>query len=216
MDIREEHVDYWVVYRLRELLLSTSELRHEITGSYSLFGSILCWILQHIRISEGDVSRPGDPLAREVLEALRTRSAFDLPWHCQSDVKYNPNEKQIVSLSKGERKDLVDLSMAENEFKLSAFGLLKMMRDAIARGDGRKVFPINKITIGQKRQLLGFRLELDWKRDKNFGSVELRLPDFHRIGGAIAQLYCDKLKVTTNNSFLEGEALQNVSEQPAA
>jgi hypothetical protein len=48
-EITKVHVEWAVVGRLRLLLEETPHKKFNVTQSYALFTSILCWVLQHIR-----------------------------------------------------------------------------------------------------------------------------------------------------------------------
>lgn len=54
VEIRTEHVEWAVVDRLGQMLDEVPPpSEFNVTHSFALFSSILCWTLQHLRIGEG-------------------------------------------------------------------------------------------------------------------------------------------------------------------
>jgi hypothetical protein len=74
----------------------------------------------------------------------------------------------------------------------NAARLLKNLRDATAHGDARSVKPYN---VGGR--LVGFRFTCE-ERNRNevswSGEITLLKSDMHRIGEALAKLYCDAIR----------------------
>ena len=206
MEIRDEHVDYAVVDRLRTMLVAPPATDFEVSLSYAFFCTILCWVLQHVRVDKDPkaIQNLSDDLAVEVAGALKKERASDLPWRCKLEITGAPNGEQGNELSTDDAR-----------FELSAFGLLKMLRDAMAHGDARKVTPIHDQAPHGSRILQGFELKLEWKRGEDFGTAQLFCEGIIRLGSRLAQQYCDALRTAAKDSHLAEDAERGVLEKPS-
>lgn len=202
MEIRNEHFDFAVVDRLRQMLVDRLHTPYEITLSYALFGTILCWLMQHIRNDES--SGPQDKMdeaAVRVAHSLRKEHASALPWKCDLLAEVVPYGKKGF-----------ELSASKSDFELSAFGLLKMIRDGIAHGDKRNVSPLHTKASDGKRILRGFEIGLEWKKRSKFGKVRLYHEDMIRVGGRLAGEYCAALQAVADDSHLAEDAKMGIAE----
>ncbi len=162
-EIREEHVEWRVVARLHDLLKELPSADHEVTLTYSLFSTILCWTCQKIRSGEADA-------AHHVWETLRQERALAAPW-----------------LLGGLRMEVIEVGESIDALPASVF--LVSLRNAIAHGDDRRVRPLHHGLKGKAdRRLTGFVLELDFRR---WGQhrVSMNQIDMRRIGMALADRF---------------------------
>jgi len=176
-EIREEHVEWRVVARLHELLKQLPDTDHDVTLTYSLFSTILCWTCQKIRSGESDAAHP-------VWQNLKQERAIDAPW-LLSDLKM----------------EVIDVGESIEALPASVF--LVSLRNAIAHGDERRVRPLHHGEKGKAdRRLTGFILELDlvdqgqkrneaprWGRHR----ISMNQIDLRRIGMALADRFVSVL-----------------------
>ena len=176
-EIRDKHVDWRVVARLHELLKQLPDTDHDVTLTYSLFSTILCWTCQKIRGGEAHAAHP-------VWQKLKQERAFDAPW-----------------LLRGQNVEVVEVGESINALPASVF--LVSLRNAIAHGDDRRVRPLHHGEKGKAdRRLTGFILELDlvdqgqkqkeaprWGRHR----VSMNQMDMRRIGMALADRFVSVL-----------------------
>ena len=122
--IDERHVEWRVIARLSELLRTPPTVEHDVTLTYSLFTSILCWVCERIR-------DPHHEIGRSLWGALRDERAFDLPWLID-DI---PRECRLKGPEPVEA------------LPVSVF--LVGLRNAVAHGDDRKVTPLHVVVEGR-------------------------------------------------------------------
>jgi hypothetical protein len=134
VEITKVHAEWAVVGRLRLLLEETPHEKFNVTQSYALFTSILCWVLQHIRIPDVDAVSQGDQYAHKLYKTLSQVRLKDDPWR----IHVYPTSR-IASI--GSRS--IEVSATENFEAHTAFRFLKNLRDATAHGDARNVTPFN-------------------------------------------------------------------------
>ena len=60
--IAKEHAEWAVVDRLRQML-EAPQGEYLSTQSFALFSSIVCWVMQHTRIKEGQIANEADKAA---------------------------------------------------------------------------------------------------------------------------------------------------------
>ena len=176
-EIRDEHVEWRVVARLRELLKELPSAEHDVTLTYSLFSTVLCWTCQKIRSGEADATH-------SVWEKLEQEGAFDAPW-----------------LLSSQNVEVVKSGESVNALPASVF--LVSLRNAIAHGDDRRVRPLHHGVKGKAdRRLTGFILELDCKR---WGQhrVSMNQIDMRRIGLALADRFVSVLSAQSQEDALE-------------
>lgn len=199
-EIRDDHVEWAVVDRLRSMLELPTKAEFEVTHTYAMFTATLCWVMQHIRIRERDSKTDGDKLARSLMEKLINQSASDSPWNI-------PAIENIAGLR---------TPVAVNFEQRSAAQILEALRNATAHGDARCVRPFHTELSGKPdRQLTGFTFICHEKKDREIvwkGKIILREEDMRRIGLGLARLYCSTLSKDSN--FVE-DARNHVLERAA-
>jgi hypothetical protein len=177
-EIRDEHVEWRVVDRLRELLEKLPDSPHDVTLTYSLFSTILCWTCQRMRAKDR---------ARLIWEALSEEKASAADWGLLG---------QIEPTAKG--------AGAEPLSDLPASRFLVALRNATAHGDDRKVEPVHIADgRGADRRLIGFTLSVDLfddgqdhrREEPRWGRwvMPLTSMDMRRIGLNLAARFCDEL-----------------------
>jgi len=182
--IDERHVEWRVVARLRELLEELPPTTHDVTLTYSLFSTILCWVCQRIRDEKHEV-------ATSVWTAFERELAFDHPWDL-SDIRISIDQKAVT-----------EGTLQISTLPVSVF--LVGLRNAAAHGDDRKVRPHHIGKAGRPdRRLVGFDLDAGFYRPgnkqtnepaQNWGQWRLSLTaiDMRRIGLAVANQFCDQM-----------------------
>jgi len=174
-EIRDEHVEWRVVDRLRELLTQLPDSPHDVTLTYSLFSTIVCWTCQRIRAKDH---------AGTIWQALSREMASDADWGLVS---------QIKPVGEGAGADLTELPV--DRFLLG-------LRNAVAHGDDRKIRPWHAVEgHGPNHRLIGFNLSVDFfdegqshkKEQPRWGrwTVSLSGMDMRRIGISLATRFCD-------------------------
>ena len=181
--IRDEHVEWRVVARLRELLEQLPPAEHDVTLTYSLFSTVLCWTCQRIRSGNADA-------AGSVWETLKQDRAIEAPW-LLGDLK-----AEVVET--GEPVEGVPASV-----------FLVSLRNAIAHGDDRRVRPLHHGEKGKAdHRLTGFMLDLDFfapgqksKEVPRWGRHRISLTqiDMRRIGMALADQFVSVLSAQSQD-----------------
>jgi hypothetical protein len=175
--IEERHVEWRVVDRMRELLEHQPKTEHDVTLSYSLFTTILCWTAQRLR----DETRP-----LSLWDHLQQERAADQSWG-------------VLDLK---RDELKPGTSRLDELPGGAF--LVGLRNATAHGDDRRVRPYH---VGRDksadRRLGGFVFDAEFyslSKDHRgepptWGKWRLTLSsvDMRRIGLALAERFCNEL-----------------------
>lgn len=171
MKITDDHLEYAVIKRYKEMLTSLPESPYSVSLTYALFTTTLCWTIQRIRSTD---SGANDDLAREVLEELESSRIEDHPWR--------PSR---------EKADSGDYDNRER----NAATLLIALRNAVAHGDGRKVVPINRDS-----SLVGFSFETverptrSCKRTIWRGRVELISKNMKEIRMKLSDIFCETMQ----------------------
>jgi hypothetical protein len=148
-EIRKEHIEWAVVDRLSQMLKAPPHSKFNVTHTFALFSSILCWTLQHIRIKKEDIKSDGDKAAAAFCEELKNEPAAGETWLIP-----------LESVAAG-----ATVPAPQGFEGHTAFRFLKNLRDAMAHGDARKVEPFHTKSKTD-RALLGFLFkceELDCK-----------------------------------------------------
>jgi hypothetical protein len=182
--IAKEHAEWAVVDRLRQML-EVPQGEFKATQSFALFSSILCWVMQHIRIKHGQQVTDGDKAAAVLYEELDKELIASEPWNVRTD----PAGRIEPVGSRG-----VAIPAPQGFEEHTAARFLKNLRDAMAHGDARTVEPFN-----DGDWLVGFtfncsehpRGELVWE-----GKITLIRSDFQRLGSLLATRYCDAMKAS--------------------
>lgn len=204
MEIRDDHVEWAVVDRLRKMLKNPPSTEFNVTQTYALFVSILCWILQRIRSKEcSDV----DKLVANVLEKLQSHRIEDAPWSIPTD-----------------RVDTqVEIGPFPEFAGRTAKQFLIALRDAVAHGDARNVRPYHQRRDGKGgADLIGFQFECQ-ERNRHrqivwAGTITLVETDMRRIGVALADMFCEALRRSGDNEcdqHFSIDAVKHVTEKAA-
>jgi hypothetical protein len=173
-EIKDWHVEWRVVDRLRALMKELPDTRHDVTLTYSLFTTTLCWACQRIRDPQHDA-------AASIWTKLQDERAFDPMWGL-GDIKLEPLAEGDLTLS-----------------SLPASDFLVGLRNATAHGDDRQVKPLHIGKVGlADRRLIGFDLDSTFYRKadaRNWGRWRVSLPalDMRRIGLTLASRFCDQM-----------------------
>ena len=78
--LTNDHVEWAVVGRLRLMLEEPPHEQFNVTATYALFTTILCWIVQHIQIPTHKIKSPDDRIAHQLLEIFSEGAIADEPW----------------------------------------------------------------------------------------------------------------------------------------
>lgn len=193
--ITSDQTEWAVVDRLRQML-AAPQGEFTTTQAFALFSSIVCWVMQHIRVNPEHRHTATDKSAAELCRLLELERASDDPW-C------------IISGTAGriERHGLKVPAPVGFEHH-SAVRMLKNLRDAMAHSDARTVQPFN-----QGHLLVGFTFlcseksrqkQVEWE-----GRVILLESDMQRIGCELAARYCGAIEVA--NKSPEGSSFSDVA-----
>lgn len=175
--IKDAHVEWRVVARLHELLDRPPEAEHDVTLTYALFTSTICWTCQRLRDTKTAGSHQG------IWSELGAEMAFEPPW--------NIGKLQPVMIDAGD-------STLET---LPASWLLVGLRNGLAHGDHRTVEPHHTAGLGADRELRGFKVTTSFlevekkKRIRDWGRWTLILtrPEMRRIGLMISGRFVNAL-----------------------
>lgn len=186
--ITTDHVEWAVVGRLRLMLEEPPHVAYNVTQAYSLFTTILCWVVQHIRIPAHKIKSPNDRIAHKLFESLSGVAIADDPWRVHAAPRIETIGPYRVAVP------------APVNFEMhTAHRFLINLRDATSHGDARNVSPFH-VDVASERLLAGFgfictefnprnRREKTWE-----GQIILLEGDMRRIGIALAKSYCDALR----------------------
>jgi hypothetical protein len=186
--ITADHVEWAIVGRLRRMLEEPPHQNFNVTQAYALFTTILCWVMQHIRIPERAITTPQDWTANKLLIKLSAARIADAPWsvHVASIARIALIGPHSVSVP----------APVGFENTHTADRFLVNLRDATAHGDARNVLPFN-VNVGSEHVLAGFTFACAEFRDRRKvweGKLTLLETDMRRIGSHLAQIYCDALR----------------------
>ena len=197
MQITDDHVEWAVVNRLQKMLEAPPHPEFNVTHTFSLFVSIVCWVVQRIRTSSLSET---DQLAASVLKSLKGQKVEDSPW----SISTVPNS----TVGFGKAKELNPTYPDFANMTVDRFVIC--LRNVEAHGDANKIRPCHWQCVGQaSRELVGFTFECD-EKDRNkgviwSGTITLLEADLRRIGVALAEAYCKSLrhseKHRRDNSF---------------
>lgn len=181
-EIRREHVEWVIVDRLRRMLEAPRHPDFNVTETFALFSSVLCWVLQHVRIGKDARQTFGDDKASELAEELKRQLVHAEPWR----IPLTPRVVEKVAIPEARGFD-----------DHNALRFLKNLRDAVAHGDARNVEPFHSQGRGADRTLLGFTFKCAEFRDRECvwtGEITLLESDLRRIAIELARLYCDAVR----------------------
>ena len=176
--INNSHVEWRVVSRLHDLLVRLPEAEHDVTLTYALFTSTLCWTCQRLR----ETRVVGHH--QDLWSDLNSEIALQSPWNFG---QLHPQKNKSGTL---------DLET------LPASWLLVGLRNAIAHGDHRNVLPHHTGERGEAdRKLLGFKVTTSFKEIVNkqllrgWGewTVTLTRSEMRQIGLLVSERFVDAL-----------------------
>ncbi len=182
-EITKDHVEWAMIGRLRLMLEEAPHQTFNVTQTYSHFSSVLCWVMQRIRIKSSDIVTKEDKIAHALFKKLEGAPIDADPWR----IVITPSERIERIGAKAVRVPPPERFEAH-----TAERFLINLRDATAHGDARNVEPFN---IGGN--LVGFTFycaelknrKIDWN-----GKITLLEADMRRIGIQLAKHYCDAIR----------------------
>ena len=200
-EISREHVDWHVVDRLRRMLEAPGHRDFSVTETFALYSSVLCWVLQHVRISKDTRATLGDARAADLAKELELQSILSDPWRI-------PLTPRVV--------EKAAIPQARGFIDHKALRFLKNLRDAVAHSDARNVEPFHSPGRGADRKLLGFTFKCAEIKDRKLdwsGEITLLESDMRVIATTLADLYCKA--VSGNSEDFAGDARRHVKETAA-
>jgi hypothetical protein len=200
--ITADHLEWAVVDRLRLMLDGPTHEKFNVTQTYAYFTAIICWVMQHVRISVDRIKTPGDQRAQKLFKVLSLTAITDDPWRIK-----------VAPVSRIERvgSGTFQVPAPENFGSHTVDRFLINLRDATAHGDARIVSPFN-VLVERQHLLAGFSFECSEKRDgrKTWeGKITLLETDMRRIGIQLAKAHCNALRRTEphrRNGYFGAEA----------
>ena len=192
--ITDDHVEWAVVNRLQKMLEDPDPPHRQfnVTHTYALFTSILCWTLQRMRADDAN-----QPFA-SLLQKFQGEKVRDAPWHIKVEQSEVVPMTEASRLGVGAFPEFADRSAAQ---------FLIDLRNGVAHGDDRVVKPYHRRTSGgPERSLIGFTFQLEETKgrgkDKKVvwkGAITLLESDMRRIGSALADRFCKALRHSDAN-----------------
>jgi hypothetical protein len=187
LEIREEHVEWATVHRMREMLASVRR-DYEVTQTYSLFTGILCWTIQRIRTPEDQQDRIARAMER-LRQDLERKTFIDF-------AQLRPMPVEVGRPSRSETQaprplnSFIDFAECDGPFH--ALRTLEALRNAVAHGDARCVKPWN-----QNGRLIAYEFHcnetkrINKKRETTWdGCVTLDRFGMNTIAAALADKFC--------------------------
>lgn len=188
--ITDDHVEWAVVGRLRLMLEEPPHRTFNVTQTYALFNTILCWVMQRIRINPNDAKTRNDRLAADILKKLSNQRILEEPWSIQMAAS-----GRIAHI--GSHSIHVPAPLNFTDHTVERF--LINLRDATAHGDARNIEPFH-VENRDSRLLAGFTfrcIEIDRRQGRRIawqGQITLLEDDMRRVGLHLAKTYCDALR----------------------
>lgn len=200
MEITEDHAEYAVVERFRDMLNGSRE-PYRVTSAYAFFTAILCWSAQRMRSTPEANATACDIAANRLWQGLGGEVITDAPWGIRiATSQATGNGDPPASF----------VAVASAEFKDHTVDrFIKNLRDAVAHGDARNVRPINH---GGK--LRGFEFCCSERRKSKIvwsGKVVLLGNDMVRVADEIAARFCREMEASTKQSYLKVDS-RNIEE----
>jgi hypothetical protein len=188
--ITNDHVEWAVVDRLRLMLEEPPHIKFNVTQTFALFTSILCWVIQRIRVRKREIDTEADHAASRLWELLKAEPVSMTPWSVPESAA-----PRAVHLG----RQSIQIPPPSGFEGRNAGQFLVNLRNAVAHGDARNVSPFN-VPNGSERLLTGFTFrcsersrtdprEITWR-----GEITLIEDDLRRIGVELAKRYCDALR----------------------
>jgi hypothetical protein len=194
MEITEEHVEYAVVQRLRDMLNDARE-PYKLTAAYAFFTAILCWSAQRMRTRLNGNDSAFDIAAKRLWDGLKEEPITSRPWSIRIE------EAKVVEI----KTSLKRSALASGDFKDHTVArFIENLRNAVAHGDARNVRPFNH---GGK--LVGFEFQCVEKEKKKVtwsGKVVLLRSDMVRVADEIASRFCREMEAASKKSHLKADA----------
>ena len=193
MEIREEHREWATVHRMREML-SGVRGEFEVTHTYSLFGSILCWTMQGLRPDDHERGRVSDALRDCAMEIAA------LPIGRFLHVQPREINNAAIGASRGTNmlplNSFHDFHDPKTGKQFRAFRCLKALRNAVGHGDAKRVTPVNR-----GNQLIAYTFACTEAHPTNSGNwvetwsgrVCLDRRGMANIGCELASQYCNAI-----------------------
>lgn len=180
MEITDEQMEWATVRRMREMLIDVHD-GYKVTRSYTLFTTILCWVIQRVRSNgAGQLDRK----ARSVFKRLQTEQISDKPWQIWTGGNNRATEAQRFRLG-GPFEDFEGFNAAR---------FLTALRNATAHGDARNIRPVNRNNV-----LVGDEFACTERGNPSWsGAIVLGRTDMCRIGVALADRFCAALSEGRN------------------
>ena len=194
MEIKDEHLEFAVVERLGKLLATSDHNEFAVTETYAHFASVVCWIVQRLRENDKNLDR---------LSELIT----DEPWSIE--VSKEDDDSQNIHFLGSSAK----IKYAKGVDSRQVGPLMIGIRNAIAHGDHRSVFPLQKLKkVGKpNRNLIGFEFRCQ-KDNSDFANISLEAKAMKRVGSALIDRF---MKLKNFNSHLIAESRSGVLEKVA-
>lgn len=181
MEILDDEIEYAIVIRFREMLSLPRGLLYNVSHTYALFSSILCWTLQRIRPPRRKPASPSDMQQQA--------------WKLWDDLGNEEIESHPWSIATADTESMQASVAHFPEFQgKSVASTLVALRNAVAHGDGRIVKPYNERSkVSGRRELLGFTFSCN-ERDDNRkiiweGKITLLEGDMRRLAEGIADRF---------------------------
>ncbi|MFA7430623.1 MAG: hypothetical protein WCZ23_10745 [Rhodospirillaceae bacterium] len=205
--ITKDHVEWVFVGRLRMMLEEPPSDRYEVSETYALFTTILCWVMQHVRIGENEGERDADKQARNLRTKLDKVCARAEPWKFALDPTV-----RIERIG----KHSIAVPASEGVETHSVWRILRNLRDATAHGDMRTVEPLNTehLLVGFTFLLAEYKNGL--KKPPTWeGKITLLQSDMQRIGAELARRYCNTIRDAHRHNSTFGAEAGTIKERAA-
>lgn len=187
MEISKETYEFEVVKRLGRILCQPPDTDYEVTLSYSIFSTLLCWTLQKIRADRDTRNK----FVANLEHSLKKDKIADHPW-LVSSFKLSYIELQTKNYSR---------PRCTPDFgSVSAHDFLIALRNSVAHGDDRNIKSLHETDDVNITRLSGYIFDIKIKIRLNnddwilVGSVELNREDMSRIGTELTRLFCNALR----------------------
>jgi len=188
MEIRDEHIEWEVVKRLKDMLEEPPQTNFSVTQSFALFTSILLWAKNRAWVAgrfpgNKPLKSLTDKVAHDARLELRVQKIVDPPWSLSQKtpiVRVHPSFDEAPVAGREINSDFKD---ATAEF------FFEWLRNALAHGDGRNIRPIHaKSRIAKRALLVGFRVE--GEGEQRALTLSLFHDDMRRSGSRLADQCC--------------------------
>jgi hypothetical protein len=78
--ITNDHAEWAIVDRLRRMLEEPPRADFNVTKTYALFTTILCWVMQRIRIPTHKITNRDDRITHKLFKTLSETAITSDPW----------------------------------------------------------------------------------------------------------------------------------------